>query len=217
MKRSLVMLLPVLLYACVTAKNYTAKPWQGKMQLIPGKLECELYDMGGEGIAYHDTDSINNGSGKLNPANGDFLNEFRKEEGVDISFTKGNDIDNNAYNKVVPGLKSLYVGWTKPGEWINYTVAVKETALYQFSLQYTANGDGYIAIDADGKETARSLFIPSTHDDHDTIPWRQWHHWNRIDSLGEISLSKGIHTLCLRIVSNGNMNLDYIVFSKKIN
>ena len=37
--------------------------WQNKVQEIPGKIECELYNQGGEGIAYHDTDSSNNGSG----------------------------------------------------------------------------------------------------------------------------------------------------------
>ena len=215
MKRNLFIVLTVFTFACVTTRRYTTKPWQEKMQSIPGRLECEFYDEGGESIAYHDTDSINNGSGKLNPANGDYFNEFRKGEGVDISFTKGGDIDNNAYNKITPVLKSLYVGWTKPGEWINYTVAVKETALYQLSLQYTSNGDGSIAIETDGSQSGQPLFISSTHDDHDTIPWRQWHHWNRIDSLGEIKLQKGIHTLRLRIVGNGNMNLDYIIFSRK--
>jgi hypothetical protein len=29
-------------------------------------VQCALYDLGGEGIAYHDTDALNNGSGKLN-------------------------------------------------------------------------------------------------------------------------------------------------------
>jgi hypothetical protein len=78
------------------------KPWQNKPQPIPGKIECEYYDLGGEGIAYHDSDSINNGSGKLNPANGSYLNEFRMNEGVDISYTKSHDIDNNPYSKVFP-------------------------------------------------------------------------------------------------------------------
>jgi hypothetical protein len=33
---------------------------------IPGIVQCALYDLGGEGVAYHDTDATNNGSGKLN-------------------------------------------------------------------------------------------------------------------------------------------------------
>jgi len=104
------------------------------MQEIPGKIECESYDRGGEGIAFHDTDSINSGSGNLNPANGNFLNEFRMNEGVDISYTKDRNIDNTIYNIVSPAMNQLYVGWTKPDEWINYTVDVKQTGSYSVGL-----------------------------------------------------------------------------------
>ena len=144
------------------------KPYQGKPQQIPGRIECEFYNTGGEGIAYHDSDSINNGSGKLNPANGEYLHEFRMHEGVDISYTKTGDIDDNHYNKVARDMGKLYVGWTVPGEWINYTVKVNKTGAYNVGLMYTANGDGTIALDMDGKEIAKDLKVPSTHDDADT-------------------------------------------------
>lgn len=187
-------------------------PWQNVVQQIPGKVECEFYNTGGEGVAYHDSDSVNNGSGKLNPANGTFLNEFRMHEGVDISYTKSRNIDNNPYSKVFPKMDQLYAGWTKPGEWINYTVKVKETKAYQIGVMYTSNGDGAIALDVDGEAVARDLKIISTHNDQDTVAWRQWHHWNKSDSLTTITLRKGIHILKLRIVANGNMNLDYLEF-----
>ena len=32
-------------------------------QKIPGKVYCAYYDRGGEGVAYHDADAKNNGSG----------------------------------------------------------------------------------------------------------------------------------------------------------
>jgi hypothetical protein len=95
---------------------------------------------------------INNGSGKLNPSDGEFLNEFRKGEAVDISYTKFRDppIDNNAYNIVDPIMDQLYVGWTVPGEWINYTVEVNITGTYNVGIMYTASGDGGISLDIDG-------------------------------------------------------------------
>lgn len=192
--------------------THSGKPWQGKPQRIPGKVECEFYNTGGEGIAYHDDDSINNGSGKLNPANGTYLNEFRMHEGVDISYTKGHDIDNNPYSKVAPQMDQLYVGWTKPGEWINYTVTVDETGSYNVGLMYTANGDGTISLDLDDKDISGPLKVPSTHDDRDTVAWRQWHHWNKINSLAKVSVKKGIHVLTLHVVGNGNMNFDYLEF-----
>jgi hypothetical protein len=195
------------------SKSYKGKPIQ--VQSIPGKIECELYDTGGELVAYHDSDSINNGSGKLNPANGNFLNEFRMKEGVDISYTKSGAIDNNPFNRSEPIMNQLYVGWTQPAEWINYTVRVNETSAYRITIKYTANGDGAIALDIDGKAVANSLKILSTHNDADTVAWRQWHHWNKIDSLATIPITKGIHLLTLHIVEHGNMNFDYLEFIKK--
>ncbi|MGZ3945594.1 MAG: carbohydrate-binding protein [Mucilaginibacter sp.] len=187
-------------------------PYQNKLQQVPGRVECEYYNVGGEGIAYHDSDTTNNGSGKLNPANGSYLNEFRMREGVDISYTKAHDIDNNPYNKVPRDLDKLYVGWTVPGEWINYTVKVRQTADYNIGLMYTANGDGAISVDMDGKDISGPIKVPSTHDDRDTVKWRQWHHWNRIDTLTKVKLSKGVHILTLHVVTNGNMNFDYLEF-----
>jgi len=195
------------------AKTYRGEAW--KKQWIPGRIECERYDHGGEGVAYHDADSINNGSGKLNPANGNFLNEFRMKEAVDISYTKSSNIDNNPYNKVEPVLDQLYVGWTQPGEWINYTVLVKEPGLYRIGLMYTANGDGAISLDIDGKQVADSLKIPTTHDDRDTVAWRQWHHWNKLDSLTTINIPKGKHLLTIHVTEHGNMNFDYLEFTKR--
>jgi hypothetical protein len=214
MKTFLIAFLVIALISCTSvykAMN-AGKPWKNKIQKIPGRIECEFYNEGGEGIAYHDSDSINNGSGKLNPANGSFLNEFRMNEGVDISYTKAHDIDNNPYNKVPRDIDELYVGWTKPGEWINYTVKVKESRNYQIGLMYTANGDGSISLDLDGKELAKDLKVTSTHDERDTVKWRQWHHWNKADSLSTVKLRKGIHVLKLRVITNGNMNFDYLEF-----
>lgn len=192
----------------------TSKPYQNKMQQIPGKVECEFYNEGGEGVAYHDSDSVNNGSGKLNPADGSYLHEFRMHEGVDISYTKTGDIDDNHYNKVPRDMGKLYVGWTVPGEWINYTVKVNQNATYQIGIMYTANGDGTISLDLDSKDITGPLKIPSTHDDRDTVKWRQWHHWNKVNSLAEVRLNKGVHVLTLHVVGNGNMNFDYLEFKK---
>lgn len=192
--------------------KYKGKPWNNQPQQIPGKIECELYDLGGEGIAYHDDDSVNNGSGKLNPANGTFLNEFRMKEGVDISYTKGNNIDSNPYNLVEPKLGEFYAGWMKPEEWINYTINVNETGIYTVGLMYTASGDGEIALFLDGKPITKPLFIPSVRNEKETIDWRNWHHWNRIDELTTVALKKGKHILTLKTISNGNMNYDYVAF-----
>lgn len=183
-------------------------------QIIPGKLQCEYYDFGGEGVAYHDSDSINSGSGKLNPADGSYLNEFRIKEAVDISYTKFTDpaIDNNPYNLVGPEKDQFYVGWTAPGEWTKYTVNVKETGTYQLGIMYTSNQNGKISISVNDLDKTGPLPISSTFVAADSIAWRQWHHWNYIDKLAKIELQKGIQTITIHTVEIGQMNYDFINF-----
>src|ERR1700675_4222018 len=88
--------------------SYTGTPfvdshYNDGSQKVPGRGKCRYYDPGGEGVAYHDSDSKNNGSGALNPADGSYLNEFRMHEGVDISYTKFHDqIDDSPYDIVEP-------------------------------------------------------------------------------------------------------------------
>lgn len=190
--------------------------YNGGPQKIPGTVMCAYYDLGGEGVAYHDADAKNNGSGALNPANGTYLNEFRMNEGVDTSYTKfGLDpkIDDNPYNKVVPPAGLLYVGWTEPGEWFNLSVEAEETADYSVDLLYTSNRGGTIQLDVDGKPASGALKIASTFDAAEPIAWRQWHHWNVARDLARVHLNKGRHVLTLRTLTEGQMNYATLRFS----
>lgn len=193
-------------------KETFGTPWNNSTQVIPGRIECEWYDLGGEGVAYHDLDSINNGSGLLNPANGTILNEFRMKEGVDISYTKSNKQDNSEFNIVTPEMGKLYVGWTKPTEWLNYSINVNNDGIYNLGLNYTSNGEGGVCLALDGEDISKTIVIPSTRNEKDSISWRQWHHWNYLPKLAEVKLSKGPHVLTLKTVVRGEMNYDYLNF-----
>lgn len=200
--------------------NYKGTPYQdsrhpGGAQKIPGKIECADYDRGGEGIAYHDTDSKNNGSGGLNRPDGTYLNEFRMHEGVDISYTKFHDqIDNNPYNLVPPPENQLYVGWTEPGEWFNITVEVSRAGRYSGDLLYTSNRGGTISLSLNGRDVSGPLAIASTFNTSDPIPWRQWHHWNILRDFVRLRFPAGKSVLTVHILTGGNMNLAYFDFKK---
>jgi hypothetical protein len=180
--------------------------------VIPGQVKCAYYDLGGEGIAYHDADGVNHGSGMLNPVNGDPLHEFRMHEGVDISYTKSGGIDDNPFDRYQPPMRSLYVGWTEPGEWINVTVDVRQAGAYTVDIPYTANGEGRISLALDGAQPLAIIRMPSTNDRAEPVAWRQWHHWAFLADAAAMSLPAGRHVLTLKIEANGNMNLDSIVF-----
>ena len=193
--------------------------YHGGAQPIPGQVHCAYYDFGGEGVAYHDSDAKNNGSGALNPANGAYLNEFRMSEGVDTSYTKfGLDpkIDDNPYNKVVPPANLLYVGWTVPGEWFNLSVQVAQGGDYTADLLYTSNRGGTISIDVNGKDATGPLTIQSTADPAEPVAWRQWHHWNLAPALAKLKLPAGKAVITIHILTEGQMNLATLDF-KKVN
>ena len=202
-------------------KGYQGKPYHdsvyhGGPQKIPGRVQCAYYDLGGEGVAYHDLDATNQGSGVLNPPNGTYLNEFRMYEGVDTSYTKFHDqIDNSPYDFARPPEGQLYVGWTAPGEWFNVTVMVKHAGVYTIDLLYTSHQGGVISLDLNGRPLVPVIGIISTYEDNDPVDWRQWHHWNIMSNLAEVELPKGKSVLTVHILTEGNMNLAYFDFKPK--
>lgn len=77
----------------------------GKPINIPGTLQVEYYDKGGEGAAYHDNDPDNQGDAN-----------YRANDGVDI----------------VSGNGGRAIGYTNNGEWTEYTIDVKEAGTYSY-------------------------------------------------------------------------------------
>lgn len=85
-------------------------PFQDIVRSIPGRIEGEFFDEGGEGVAYHD-DGAKNGN-----------TQFRPDVWVDFNTHDG------ASNEYV-------IGWTSDGEWLEYTVDV-ESGNYDITLMY---------------------------------------------------------------------------------
>ena len=91
-------------------------PFKGAIA-IPGTIEGENFDSGAEGIAYHDSDSQNQGSAG---------SSYRSDAGgVDIERISG----------------GYAIGWTHAGEWLEYTVDVKQAGLYEYDA-YLSSQDG---------------------------------------------------------------------------
>lgn len=178
-------------------------------QIIPGRVELAYYDIGGEGIAYHDVTSENEGS-KLNRENHDYGSHwrpgveaytafFRENEGVDISYTK-DWADFNHPNKVDPKVNQLYIGWQEDGEWTNYTVKVIKPGKYRIITVY-GNKDNKSELWLNGNKAA-VLKLPE-----DT---RSFHNWTQA-SIGEIIFPvAGINLLTLKY--NKGANLGYLDF-----
>ncbi len=116
-----------------------ATPFGGTPVNLPGTIEAENFDNGGEGIAYHDRDSVNS------------LGTYRGT-GVDIA------------NSAV-GSGGHIVGATYAGEWVQYTVNAPTAGTFELQARVASKGQGgrfHVAVD--GVDRTGSLTIPNTGD-----------------------------------------------------
>ena len=192
--------------------SYKGKPFEDQFykngaQVIPGRVELSYYDMGGEGIAYHDTDSVNKGSGLLNrkpaqqrPGVSDYICHFRELEGVDISYTK-DTTDFHHRNKVDPLVNQLFLAYEADGEWTNYTINVKVPGKYKIIAIY-GNHDNKSSLWLNNQK-AVDLVLPE-----DT---GNYHVWTQA-TVGEIIFpTAGLNLLTLKY--NNGANLTYFDFA----
>jgi hypothetical protein len=169
-------------------------------QRIPGIVQAALYDEGGEGVAYHDTDAVNHGSGELNaevlhqrPHAGPYLWGFRKDEGVDLSYVK-DFADLNHPNPVSPHVNQLYIGWTADGEWVRYTVDVAAAGEYAVRALYSKDANS-VRFDVDGREALVARLPRPTPD---------WHTWDYAE-IGTIAFAEpGRHLLTFHYGTGNN-------------
>jgi hypothetical protein len=190
--------------------DYPGKPFADEFHktgppTIPGIVHCALYDLGGEGVAYHDTDPVNSGSGKLNleekhqrPHAGDYIWHFRKGEGVDLSFVK-DFADLNHTNLVTPHINQFYVGWTADGEWCNYTVNVSKPGLYRIKCLYAFQTNS-VTFDLNGKPAATCRLPVAT---------QSYHHWN-FGEIGVIRFPEAGPQLLTFHYGKGNNFADFV-------
>ncbi|MEI6424613.1 MAG: hypothetical protein WCP55_20515, partial [Lentisphaerota bacterium] len=116
---------------------------------LPGKLQCEYYDLGGEGVAFHETDSINSGSGKLNPADGSYLHELGHH--LEHSHISVGDMARKFYEKRTAGKKLVKMKELDPyGKYDDQEYGRDDT----FISKYTGKiyEDGYTEIISMGLE-----------------------------------------------------------------
>lgn len=190
--------------------DYMGTAWRdslgnGGPQAIPGRVELAFYDLGGEGVAYHDTTPANDGSalnrtpGHHRPGVPASVAFFRENEGVDISYTK-DWADFNHPNPVDPKVNQLYIGWQENGEWTNYTVDVKVPGRYKIITVY-GNKDNQSELWLNGAKAVQ-LSLP--------VDTGNWHIWTQA-TIGEMVFpAAGLQLLTLKY--NQGANLAYLDF-----
>ena len=118
-------------------------PWTSAISL-PGTIQAEEYNKGGEGVAYHDFDTTNVGGA------------FRPTEGVDVGATGDTG---GGYN----------VGWIRAGEWLDYTVTVPAGGQYDIGLRWASGTTGGKAhVSFGGTNVSGTINLGSTGG------WQSW-------------------------------------------
>ncbi|MDB6068165.1 MAG: C-terminal target protein [Pedosphaera sp.] len=117
--------------------SLSSSPYGGVARSLPGKVQSEDFDDGGEGVGYHDLDASNNGG------------QYRST-GVDIESTSD-------------GGGGYDVAWTGAGEWLKYSVNVSPAGRYTLSTRVaSATGGGTFHIEFNGVDKTGPLLMPNT-------------------------------------------------------
>ena len=161
-----------------------SNPYKGKPHQIPGKIEAEHFDEGKPGSAYHDLDEKNLGANYRGPTQVDI------EKRPDASNGHG-------------------IGWTREGEWLNYTVEVKQSGTYSLEIPVASNKKGGVFhLEIGGKNITTPIQIP------DTGGWQIL----KLLRQEKIKLTKGRHVIRVVMDSKGPSgstgDIDYFKFEK---
>jgi hypothetical protein len=114
-------------------------PYGGTSAAVPGAVQAENYDTGGQGVAYNVSSVNGNGTAY-------------RSDGVDIETTTDTG---GGYN----------VGWTGSGQWFRYTVNAASARTYTLSLRVAAPSAVTGALhlsNASGTNLSGAVDIPAT-------------------------------------------------------
>ena len=159
------------------------KPYGGKAAEIPGKIEVENFDEPGTGRgagvdSYNDNDAEDHGI-----AEGD--KSYREGTGVDI------------YKKAT----GYVVGYNQSGEWLEYTVNIKEAGDYtMFASVATENSTASFSLSIDDKSVAEVPVSGSSWDDF-------------VKVKANVTLPAGEHILRFTVTGDW-FDIDYMNFAK---
>lgn len=145
---------------------------------VPGRIEAEDYDTNGPGVSYYDDTAGNSGG-------------VYRTDGVDLEATQDSG---GGYN----------VGYVASGEWLNYTLTVQTTAVYQVAFRVaSATGVGNIQVLLDGLPLC-SVATPLT---------GGWQTWQTV-TISNLVIRAGQRLLHLDF-RVGGQNLNYVQITKQ--
>jgi tetratricopeptide (TPR) repeat protein len=148
-------------------------PFSDQMAKVPGMIQAEQFDKGGEGIAYHDTTHQNFGVG----------DRYRMES-VDI-------------DECSDAGKGFNIGGIVAGEWLAYSVDVREAATYDLDLRLCSPSGGRLHVKFGDHNATVPVEIPET----------GWGNWATI-TVKDVPLDAG--SQLMRVVFDAGGSNGYV-------
>ncbi len=156
---------------------------------IPGKINCVDFDFGGNEVAYYDTEYERTRWDVYNPWN---TGHQYRNDGVDIEESK--DKNGAKYS----------VGWIDRGEWLKYTVKVKNSAVYDVVVRFASAQDGgQLQLFIDDQPVTDIITLNKT---------GGWYNWDTI-TIKDVTIQGGTRELTLKFI-NGGFNINQLEFIK---
>ena len=178
---------------CKTSAAKTLKvngarvPYNNTIVDLPGIIQAENFDQGGEGLSFHDSDANDEGDANYRSDN----------EGLDL----------------VKGNSGTAIGYTSNNEWTEYTVNVKEPGEYSFeatcSNGSSSNG-GFTISTVNGSTVTKIGTVTVT-------PTGGWGTYNVMKGNLTQNLAAGQQILRFTISSAANCNIDKVKFICTLN
>lgn len=151
-------------------------PDPNKPAVVPGIIEAENFDRGGQGVSYFDSTSANEGGA------------YRLDERVDLQ-----NCNLGGYN----------LGWAEPGEWLEYTIDVKDAGVYSLGARVASQDlGGHFTVELKNADETETAGI-ADFNFGSTGGWQTWTTYRQDD----IYLNAGVQIIRINIIKGG-FNLD---------
>jgi endoglucanase len=180
------------IHAIMIQPDNTTKNTPFVPNTIPGNISFSDYDMGLAGNAYSNT----------------VVEDLHSSTGVDGVWNAGGAYRNDGVGiqKCTDAVfnNGFSVGWTNDKQWMNYTVNVDSSALYDVVLRiaspYTT---GLLHLEVNGKDVSGTVSVPNTGG------WSVWSSY----TIKDIYIEKGVNTLKI-FVDKAGFNLNAMLWSQ---
>jgi len=162
-------------------------PFKGEAIAIPGKIEAEDFDI--PGVGRNEDGTSNESYGDDSENHGD--SDYRKGTGVDL------------YKKAT----GVIVGYNSEGDWLEWTVNVKEEGDYtMFAAVAAAGSTSSFQLSLDGKDLTGVVSVPAA-----TSGEENYDDYNKVSA--NVTLPAGKHILRMD-VTGAWFDVDYFTFVK---